>query len=195
MRGHNDNQPDDPAEPDGPRPSRLKAAMRRARVEFAERTAVVLDLRDAELARLEVLNEALTPLFDDIPAEIDLFDRGISQGDTPRLWIDSVAHIVMGRDKRLYRFVQDTLYGRKVLAESLQVDDIVTAVTDYVARRMVERDRALASGGPAWPEVSWPYWLSWQRWRSAIWPFAIGVIVGVGVLFLIAAIIVARQSL
>ncbi len=156
---------------------------------------MVLELRDAELARLEVMNEALTPLFDDIPSGIDLFDRGISQGDTPRLWIDAVAHIVMGRDKRLYRFVQDTRYGRKVLAESLQVEDIVTAVTGYVARRMIERERALASGGSDGPNVNWPYWLSWQRWRSAVWPFAIGVMVGIAVLFLIAAFIVARRSL
>ncbi len=41
-------------------------------------------------------------------AEVDLFDRGISRGDTPRLWIDVIAHVAMGRDKRQYRFVQDT---------------------------------------------------------------------------------------
>ena len=100
----------------------------------------------------------------------------------------------MGRDKRLYRFVLDTRHGRKVLAESPQAEEIVTAVTDYVARRMVERERALAGGGPAWPEVAWPYWLSWQRWRGAVWPFVIGILVGVAVLFLIAAFIVMRQA-
>ena len=55
-----------------------------------------------------ILNEALDPLFAEIPADIDLFDRGICQGEMPRLWIDAVAHVVMGRDKRIYRFVQDT---------------------------------------------------------------------------------------
>mgnify|MGYP003338141517 CR=1 FL=1 len=44
------------------------------------------DLRDAELARLELLNEALDPLFAEIPPDVELFDRGISRGDTPRLW-------------------------------------------------------------------------------------------------------------
>lgn len=194
MRGRNDDHLDNAGEPDRPPPSRLKDALRRARVESAERSAVVVELRDVELARLEALNEELTPLFDDIPAEVDLFDRGISHGDTPRLWIDSIAHIVMGRDKRLYRFVLDTRHGRKVLAESPQAEEIVTAVTDYVARRMVERERALAGGGPAWPEVAWPYWLSWQRWRGAVWPFVIGILVGVAVLFLIAAFIVMRQA-
>jgi len=124
-------------------PSPLTQAMHQARVEAAERTSVVVDLRDAELARLELLNEALDPLFTEIPPEAELFDRGISRGDTPRLWIDSVAHVAMGRDKRSYRFLHDTRVGRHVLAESHDIPDIVQAVTAYVARRLVERQRAL----------------------------------------------------
>jgi hypothetical protein len=81
-------------------PMRLRDALRKARIEAADRTGVVVDLRDAEVARLEILSEALDPLFGQIPDQVELFDRGISQGDTPRLWIDVVAHIVMGRDKR-----------------------------------------------------------------------------------------------
>jgi len=131
-----------PAAEDPPA-SPLKAAMHQARVEAAERTSVVVDLRDAEVARLELLNEALDPLFGDVPAEIDLFDRGLSRGDTPRLWIDPVAHVAMGRDKRSYRFLLDNRFGRRVLAESHEIPDIVKAVTDYVARRLVERERAL----------------------------------------------------
>jgi hypothetical protein len=126
-----------------PPPSPLTQAMHQARVEAAERTSVVVDLRDAEVARLELLNEALDPLFAELPPEVELFDRGVSQGDTPRLWIDSVAHIAMGRDKRAYRFLHDTRVGRRVLAESHEIPDIVKAVTSYVARRLVERQRAL----------------------------------------------------
>ena len=44
-------------------PTALKDAVREARIEATERTAVVVDLRDAELARLELLNEALEPVF------------------------------------------------------------------------------------------------------------------------------------
>ncbi len=126
------------------RPVRLREALRQARIEAADRTGVVVDLRDAEVARLEILNDALDPLFHEIPNQIDLFDRGISQGETPRLWIDVVAHVVMGRDKRQYRFVQDTRNGRIVLAESHDIGPIVKAVTDYVARRIVERERAFS---------------------------------------------------
>src|SRR3954468_24807822 len=89
----------------------LQEAVREARIEAAQRSAVVVDLRDAELARLELLEEALKPLFNDIPSNVELFDTGISQGDVPRLWIDVIAHVEMGRDKRQYRFVQDTRYG------------------------------------------------------------------------------------
>src|SRR3984885_12228357 len=96
--------------------SPLRQAMHQARVEAAERTSVVVDLRDAEAARLELLNEALDPLFGEMPAEVDLFDRGISHGETPRLWIDAVAHVAMGRDKRAYRFLHDSRLGRQVLA-------------------------------------------------------------------------------
>jgi hypothetical protein len=123
--------------------SPLKQAVHRARVEAAERTSVVVDLRDAEVARLELLNEALDPLFAEIPSEIELFDRGLSRGETPRLWIDAVAHVAMGRDKRSYRLLQDTRVGRRVLAESHEIVAIVKAVTEYVARRLIERERAL----------------------------------------------------
>ena len=133
------------------RPIRLRDALRQARIEAADRTGVVVDLRDAEVARLEILNEALDPLFAQVPDKVDLFDRGISQGDTPRLWIDVVAHILMGRDKRIYRFVQDTRFGRIVIAESHDVARIVDAVTDYVARRMIEREHALVRDARAGP--------------------------------------------
>jgi hypothetical protein len=135
------------AEPPAP-PTILKAAVREARIEAAERSAVVVDLHDADLARLELMNEALDPVFDDVPASVDLFDRGVSQGEVPRLWIDVIAHIEMGRDKRQYRFLQDTRYGRAVLAESYEVPEMVRAVTRYVARRLVERERALADDTP-----------------------------------------------
>ena len=125
------------------RPIRLRDALRQARIEAADRTGVVVDLRDAEVARLEILNEALDPLFAQVPDQVDLFDRGISQGDTPRLWIDVVAHVLMGRDKRIYRFLLDTRVGRRVLTESHDIPEIVQAVTTYVARRLVERQRAL----------------------------------------------------
>jgi hypothetical protein len=168
------------------RPIKLRDALRQARIEAADRTGVVVDLRDAEVARLEILNEALDPLFAQIPEQVDLFDRGISQGDTPRLWIDVVAHVVMGRDKRIYRFVQDTRFGRIVIAESHDVSAILDAVTDYVARRMVEREHALAAT-PAQPAV-----LGKPR-RHGFWIFALGFVIGAVALFALALFATLRN--
>jgi hypothetical protein len=135
--------------PDDAQSGGLREAVRRTRIEVAEKSSVVIDLRDAELARLELLNDALDPLFKETPPEVDLFDRGISRGDTPRLWIDAIAHVAMGRDKRRYRFVLDTRYGRKILAESNEIAEIVEAVTHYVASRIIERERALVESDSA----------------------------------------------
>jgi len=169
------------------RPALLSEALRRARIEAADRSGVVVDLRDAEAARLEILNDALDPLFAQVPAQIDLFDRGISQGDPLRLWIDMIAHIAMGRDKRLYRFLQDTRSGRVVLAESHDVQVMVDAVTQYVARRMIERERALSMPRPLSPADT-------KRHRSGFWSFLIGVIVGAMALFG-AALVASLQGL
>jgi hypothetical protein len=160
------------------RPMRLRDALRQARIEAADRTGVVVDLRDAEVARLEILNEALDPLFAQVPDKVDLFDRGVSQGETPRLWIDVVAHVLMGRDKRIYRFVQDSRFGRIVLAESHDVPVIVDAVTDYVARRMIEREHALV----ATPVVE-PVAEEKPRRGGKFWSFLLGFILGAAALF------------
>ena len=159
-------------------PMRLRDALRKARIEAADRTGVVVDLRDAEVARLEILNEALDPLFAEVPDKVDLFDRGISQGETPRLWIDVVAHVLMGRDKRIYRFVQDTRFGRIVLAESHDVPVIVDAVTDYVARRMIEREHALVATPAPEPEEKQK-----PRRRGGWGVFLLGFIFGAAALF------------
>src|SRR5260370_29544175 len=90
------------------RPIRLRDALRQARIEAADRTGVVVDLRDAEVARLQILNQAPDPLVAQIPDTVDLFDRGISHGETPRLGVDLVSHSLLGRAKRIHRFVQDS---------------------------------------------------------------------------------------
>jgi hypothetical protein len=159
------------------RPTRLRDALRQARIEAADRTGVVVELRDAEVARLEILNEALDPLFAEVPEQVDLFDRGVSQGETPRLWIDVVAHVVMGRDKRIYRFVQDTRFGRIVIAESHDVPVIVDAVTGYVARRMIEREHAMVATPVDEPAVET------KPRRRGFGMFVLGFVLGAVALF------------
>jgi len=173
---------------------RLRAAVREARIESAERTGIIVELRDAEAARLAALDEALDPLFAGVPADLEMFDRGISPGETPRLWIDIVGYVVMGRDKRTYRFLQDTRNGRIVLAETADVADMVEAVTKYVARRLVERERALASderhprGG-----IEYDTGFRWRRRWRVLRVFLLGLAAGFAVLFAILFVLAARS--
>jgi hypothetical protein len=179
---------------EGERHAPLKEAMHQARIEAAERIGVVVDLRDAEVARLELLNEALDPLFADVPPEVELFDRGVTRGDTPRLWIDAVAHIAMGRDKRVYRLLHDTRIGRRVLVESHEIPDIVQAVTGYVARRLIDRERALDEDPDFIKRVGRQEAARERRrrrWR-ALGALVFGFLIGVFVLFAAALLLASR---
>lgn len=136
-------------------PLSLRDALRAARVEAAEQASVVVELRDAELARLAMLNEMLEPIFAELPLEhADMFDRGLMPGATPRLFIDMVAHVSMAHDKRTYRFIQDTRSGRRILAESASPTDIADAVTRYVARRLIAREQAMTGYAPDDPALA-----------------------------------------
>ena len=172
---------------------RLRDALRLARIEAAERTGVVVELHDAEVARLELLNEALDPIFADIPQDVELFDRGISRGETPRLWLDAVAHVLMSRDQRLYRFVVDTRFGRKVLIESMHVREIADAITRYVAQRLIERERSLSSSniGLGDPQREVRFERSRGR-RRAIGAFLLGVVAGLAALVIAAMLSAPR---
>ena len=94
-----------PAAPD------LKALIRRAKLDDAERSSVIAELRGAELARLELLRDALDPVFAQVPPQAELFEHGLVPGEKPRLFVDIVAFIEMARDRRCYRFIQDTRGG------------------------------------------------------------------------------------
>jgi len=123
----------------------LTAAIRRARMESVEHSDVVAELRGTEMARLDMLSEALKPVLEQVPEGIDLFDQGIVPGEHPRLFVDMIGFVEMGRDRRQYRFLQDSRHGRLVIVESERVDVMVEAITNYIARRLVEREKALAA--------------------------------------------------
>jgi hypothetical protein len=122
---------------------RLSDAMRDVRIAKAERNDVVIDLKDADRARLEILADQLKPVIEDVPPGDDQFDFAISTGLQPRFWIDATSHVMMGRDRRTYRFVRDTRLGRVVLSETADIKEVADRVTNYVAERIVERQRML----------------------------------------------------
>lgn len=129
---------------------RLADAIRDVKNAAADRDDVVVELREAQKTRLELLAAELVPVFDDVPAEAG-FDFAISSGTQPRLWIDAVSHVTMGRDRRTYRFLKDTRLGRVVLAESHEIKPVAEQVTRYVAERLVERERMMEGDVEAIP--------------------------------------------
>lgn len=130
-------------------PSRkLAEAVRSVKNAEADRDDVVIEMRDAERMRLEILANELASVIQEVPADLDMFDFALSSGLKPRFWIDGVSHVSMGRDKRTYRFLKDTRNGRVILAESSDPKPVAGQVTRYIAERMVERERMLEGGAP-----------------------------------------------
>ncbi len=127
------------------RAGELKRAIREVRMAHAERNDVVIDLKEAEQARLELLAEALEGIFGDIPPDHEQLLLGILPGPRPRFWVDATSFVAMARDKRQYQFMKDTRLGRTTILESASVDAIADAVTRYVAERIVEREQAVES--------------------------------------------------
>jgi hypothetical protein len=121
----------------------LKQVLREVRIAHGERNDVIVELREAEQARLELLADALEGVTQSMAPEHDQLLLGLLPGRPPRFWVDATSFVMMGRDKRQYQFVKDTRLGRTVLAESASVESIAAAVTRYVAERIVEREQAL----------------------------------------------------
>jgi len=121
----------------------LRDTLREVRTAETERADVVVELRDAERARLELLAEELRGVFAEVPPGDDQFIFAVAPGTPPRLWIDMTAFVAMGRDRRTYRFLKDTRLGRTVIVESAELGDVADTVTHYVAERIIERERAM----------------------------------------------------
>jgi len=122
----------------------LADALRRARLENAEHPGARRETRGSDAARLELLREHLKPVLAQLPKNCDLFDIAVSHGEPARLFIDAVAFVEMSPDLRRYLFLQDTRRGRVQLGENEQVEPMVETVTAYIARRLVEREKALS---------------------------------------------------
>src|SRR5262245_32530344 len=107
----------------------LTDAIWRVRTAEAERSDVVVELRDAKRARLEMLVDELKGVFAEVPAEDEQFVFAVAPGTPPRLWIDMTSFVIMGRDGRIYRFLKDTRLGRTVIRETSNIDEIADTVT------------------------------------------------------------------
>lgn len=121
----------------------LTDAIRKVRIAEADRSDGFVDLQEAERARLEMLADELRDVFAEVPPENDQFVFSVTGGSQPRLWIDMTAFVVVARDRRTYRFLKDTRLGRTVILESPSIDDVADTVTNYVAERIIERERSI----------------------------------------------------
>lgn len=121
----------------------LNDALRKVRIAETDRTDGVVDLQEAERARLDILAEELRSVFAEVPADNDQFILKVAGGPQPRLWIDATSFVMVGRDRRTYRFLKDTRLGRTIILESSSIDDVADTVTNYVAERIIERERAV----------------------------------------------------
>jgi hypothetical protein len=174
---------------------KLSDAVRDVKNAFADRDDVVVDMREAHRMRLDLLAAELAPVFAEVPTDMDNFDFVVSSGLQPRLWIDAVSHVAMGRDRRTYRFLRDTRIGRIVLAESTEMKPVADQVTRYVAERVVERQRMMEGGiepavadmkRPAVAEAEPPLQAaapskSWSTFFAGLGLVAAGALVGLAV--------------
>ncbi|MFK5978342.1 MAG: hypothetical protein QM488_05595 [Rhizobiaceae bacterium] len=132
----------------------LAKAMDRVKTAQADRDDVVVEMKQATRTRLELLAKDLQPVFDDLPKNSDQFEFALTNGENARLWIDMTSFVRMGRDRRVYEFVKDTRLGRTILADGTDKTKIGKAVTDYVAERVLERERAIEGDWIAMEERS-----------------------------------------
>ncbi|MEM8653070.1 MAG: hypothetical protein AAGF54_21295, partial [Pseudomonadota bacterium] len=121
----------------------LKQALNEVRSAQADREDVVVDMKHATLSRLELLAEDLQPVIEEIPKDNEQFEFAIAKGETPRFWIDMTSFVRMGGDGREYQFVKDTRMGRVVLEQSTNRKLVGERVTQYVAERVLERERMI----------------------------------------------------
>jgi hypothetical protein len=123
--------------------SDLAEAMNRVRNNQAERDDVVVDMKQASHARLELLAQDLQPVFAELPKDNDQFEFALTNGENSRLWVDMTSFVRMGRDRRVYEFVKDTRMGRTMLGETDDRARMAKLVTNYVAERVLERERMI----------------------------------------------------
>jgi len=163
----------------------LREAIRKARVEEAQRLDVTADTRDSEIARLELLRSELETVFADIPKSDDRFNLALVPSRPARLWVDLFTYVAVDDSSGAYLFIRNSENGRRTLFSASNVADMSDRITSYMAQEIVRRERmeaALLEPGPrqklvAEPETSGP---STSVVLSA---FVIGVVTGAVGLF------------
>lgn len=119
----------------------LDGALRQARLAEAAHFEAVLDIRDAQTLRLQVLKDELAPAVLANVEAASFVDLALVPGDPPRLWIDLITSIIMAPDPRTYRLVQDGPGGRQTLLETADRVEMLDRVKQHIAHRLISRER------------------------------------------------------
>ena len=127
----------------------LEEALRRARASEADFLDARANVADLRFLRLEALADEMAKITKG-QSNLDVFMtlRAIP-GDPPRLIVDASSHVVMEPDPRTYMLIYDGPEERKVLCETEERREIEEKLTEYVAHRIVERERALGAPSEA----------------------------------------------
>lgn len=122
----------------------LEAALQRARAEGRREPPGRAGAPQAE-ARLDALLAALEPVLARLP-QADLFDIGLMRGvgsGAPKLCLDMASRVEWEDGYQLSRRTQG---GRVTIGRAEDLDGAVGLVCDYLARRIVARERADMTG-------------------------------------------------
>lgn len=123
----------------------LREAIRKARLEEAERLDVTADARDGEISRLELLKSELETVFADIPRQDDRFNLALVPSKPARLWIDLFTYVAIDDSSGAYLFIRNSENGRRTLFSANNVSDMADRITSYMAHEIVRRERMEAA--------------------------------------------------
>jgi len=119
----------------------LREAIRKARLEEAERLDRSADRRDGEIARLELLKAELETVFTELSEHDDRFNLVLVPSRPARLWIDLFTYAAIDDASGAYLFVRNSENGRRTLFSATNVADIADRITRYMAEEVVRRER------------------------------------------------------
>lgn len=123
----------------------LREAIRKARLEEAERLDVAADSRDGEIARLELLKSELETIYAEIPNHDDRFSLTLVPSRPARLWIDLFTYVAIDDGSGAYLFIRNSENGRRTLYSANNVADVADRITTYMAHEIVRRERMEAA--------------------------------------------------
>jgi hypothetical protein len=123
----------------------LHEAVRKARVEEAYRLDETADVRDTEIARLDLLKAELESVFAEVPANDERFTLMLVPSRPARLWIDLFTYAAVDETSGAYLFIRNSESGRRTLYSTASASEMADRITSYVAHEIVRKERLEAA--------------------------------------------------